>query len=108
MKFEVGKKYKGRLGNIFTCLYVTPKGHGVLVDDQTGTNEFLVYDHSVFKEYHEPVKRWFNKYRIKSTGDVFLAANDDARYGYLDKIQAELRHSLDNKYEYLGTVEIEF
>lgn len=118
MKFEVGKLYQsgGSYGEpkILKCLFVTPTGRPVFVDTQTGTNEFIGFNIESYKEYHEPVSRWFNKYRIKDTGEVFLAGNGcsgETRrlLGYSNKEDSEYYViPIMDKYEYLGAVEIKF
>jgi len=100
MKFEVGKKYRGKAsGHIRTCLYVTPTNRGVLSDEK---DEILIFNNGLWEEYREPVKRWFNKYK-KKDGSVYLGRID----GHASEREAKNRvdPGLD---EYLDTIEIEF
>jgi hypothetical protein len=123
MKFEVGKKYTGAgavEGFIYECVFETKMCY--LMRYRAGRELYeILWNKSLpfegFKEYHEPVKTWFNKYRDKDTGKVYLEGDStwirgiSCKVGFSTKEFAEQqRHanSINRFMEYLGPVEIEF
>lgn len=54
MKFEVGKKYRYLIGDIFDCIFVTPKGHPVMKSVEDKSEGLFTYGFENWKEYVEP------------------------------------------------------
>ncbi len=119
MKFEVGKKYQGLLNPkcIVECFFVMPSGSACCTYLTTegrspaASADFicsLVSQETGWKEYREPVKRWFNKYRDKDGNiPVQKLASPIYPYGWSSKEMSE-HNSRHFNFEFLGAVEIEF
>lgn len=110
-KFEVGKRYRGKLNNqtLVECIFVTPEGTAVL-SYLGDTSKCFKKEHfanlverDFWEEYTEPVKRWINIY--KWTAGHYETGSTT----YTDPAKASdcgLRAST-NSYRYVKTIEIE-
>lgn len=75
MKFEIGKKYKHISGDIFDCLFVTPRGHPVMKAVRDNSEGLFTHSLDNFKEYVEPRSgtRFMNIYDRK--GEIWSGVN---------------------------------